>query len=59
MPSGYIINKTLFGREYIDGLEPKRPITLRPITIFKLQNWLVGELPGPISRLRCKATTWD
>ena len=45
MPSGYIIKKTLLFK-YIDGLEPKSPVNF--ITIFKFQNLLVGQLPGPI-----------
>ena len=38
--------KYLIVRKYIDGLEPKSPVNF--ITIFKFQNWLVGQLPGPI-----------
>ena len=45
MPSGY--NKQdLIVRKYIDGLENKSPVNF--ITIFEFQNWLVGQLPGPI-----------
>ena len=42
-------------RNYTDGLEPKPPVNL--ITIFKFQNWVVGHLSGPVSRVQCKATT--
>ena len=50
MPNGHTV-------KYIDGLEPKRTVNF--ITIFKFQNWLPGQLPGPVSRVQCKNTTWD
>ena len=41
----WIYNKQdLIVRKYIDGLEPKSPVNF--ITIFKFQNWLVGQLAG-------------
>ena len=46
MPSGYIIKKTLLFENILTVWNLRVPLIF--ITIFKFQNWLVGQLPGPI-----------